>query len=95
MKEAVIGGLRLPKRSSAIGKELFVELTQREYGYTIQGQVNLESKRDMKERGVQSPNIADALALTYYADVSDDMEAGTAYGHKQAQSDYDPLQPNF
>ena len=95
MKDAVIGGLCLPKRGSAVGKELFVELTQREYGYTIQGQVNLESKKDMKERGVQSPNIADALALTYYADVSADMEVETAFEHKQAQGDYDPLQPNF
>lgn len=34
------------------------------------GKLQLESKQDMKERGVQSPNYADALALTFAEPIS-------------------------
>lgn len=34
------------------------------------GRFQLESKKDMKERGLQSPNYGDALALTFAAPVS-------------------------
>lgn len=36
------------------------------YKYTITGQTLLERKEDIKARGLQSPDIADALALTFY-----------------------------
>jgi hypothetical protein len=44
---------------------MFDQLTQREYGHTLKGQLHLETKADMKARGVMSPDIIDALALTY------------------------------
>lgn len=50
---------------------LLSDLTQREFGYTIQGdKINLESKRDMKARGLPSPDTADALVLNFAQDVS-------------------------
>jgi len=35
-----------------------------EYKITSNGKLQLESKEDMKKRGVSSPDVADALALT-------------------------------
>lgn len=69
MRDAIRSGLRLPGRDVPIGTQLFSELTQREYDYTLKGQINLESKSDMKDRGLDSPNIADALALTFAQEV--------------------------
>lgn len=72
----------LPMFSALLGQEvdravgdtaqkLFNDLTQREFGYTLQGEkISLESKRDMKARGLHSPDIADALCLTYAQDVA-------------------------
>jgi len=44
---------------------LFADLTGPEYDMTLKGQVKLESKDDMKDKGLPSPNRADALALTF------------------------------
>lgn len=46
------------------GEELCNELSQPRYFYDNNGAVQIESKRDMKLRGVSSPNIADALCLS-------------------------------
>ena len=45
--------------------ELEQELMGREYGFARDGQLMLEKKSDMKKRGLPSPDIADALALTF------------------------------
>lgn len=44
--------------------EGFYELAQPKYKVTSAGKLQLESKEDMKKRGVPSPNVGDALALT-------------------------------
>jgi len=44
---------------------LFGELTGPRYRFTSGGKLLLESKEDMKRRGVPSPNRADALMLTF------------------------------
>lgn len=44
--------------------EGFYELAQPKYKITSAGKIQLESKEDMKKRGVASPNVGDALALT-------------------------------
>jgi len=47
-------------------QELADDLTSPEYGFSgDKGQVFLESKDDMKKRGLPSPDKADALALTF------------------------------
>lgn len=55
------------KRGGVIpdNNELRGELVAPTHWYDDQGRVCLESKDDMKERGVPSPDIADALALTF------------------------------
>lgn len=46
--------------------ELVAQLSIRKYYVTSNGKIQLESKRTMKERGVGSPDRADALALSLY-----------------------------
>ena len=36
------------------------------YKVESNGKIKIESKREMRNRGVQSPNKADALVLTFY-----------------------------
>ena len=63
--------LILPGPKDIAGMDLQTQLTHREYTYTIQGnKIYLESKKDMKERGISSPDIADALAFTFAEDVA-------------------------
>lgn len=45
--------------------ELDAQLTSREYGFTNKGQIQLEKKDDMKLRGLDSPDIADMLSMTF------------------------------
>ena len=50
------------------------ELTTLRYTYTSSGKLKIESKADLKKRGVDSPDAADAFVLTFASD------AGTAIG---------------
>ena len=47
--------------------ELLGQLTSRRYSYTSRGQVKVESKDDMKKRGLSSPDRADAVVLAFAA----------------------------
>ena len=47
-------------------KELMGDLVAPEFYYNKANKLILESKEDMKRRGVKSPDRADALALTFY-----------------------------
>jgi phage terminase large subunit len=44
---------------------LLAQLTSLRFAYTGRGQYKLESKEDMRKRGLKSPDRADALALTF------------------------------
>ncbi len=67
---------------------LKAQLTQREYGFSNTGRIQLESKRDIKARGGDSPDIADAFNLTYTSEVAyEDVDIQPlSYIHE-----YDPL----
>jgi hypothetical protein len=59
--------------------ELIADLTGVEYGYIMKDgrdAILLEKKADMKKRGLASPDLADALALTfaYHVEYSGDLE---------------------
>lgn len=66
---------------SNTGSDLKTQLTDRWYGITLGGQNRLETKRDMRDRGVQSPDIADALSLNFYQPMA--FKANTSYGGSQ------------
>lgn len=96
LREAIKTRLILPTLQSPKATELKEQLTQREFGYTLVGnKTHLETKADMKSRGLASPDIADALANTYAFDVAPapqlvSMALQQASGRKNAY-DYDPL----
>lgn len=46
--------------------KLISQLSNRKYTVNSKGKIVLEKKEDMKKRGLQSPDIADALALALY-----------------------------
>lgn len=48
-----------------VARELVDELVTPTYTFTSGGKLQLESKRDMKKRGLGSPNHADAFVLTF------------------------------
>jgi hypothetical protein len=92
----------LPRLRLPVDGDLKAQLTQREYGYNSgNGKMRLESKKDMKSRltGNQyaSPDIADALALTYASEVADVRVNGVQLLQQKrtVNSDYDPLTMTF
>jgi hypothetical protein len=61
------GNLREGLKYLAIptSSDLRDQLIGPEYDYNLRGELQLEKKTDMKRRGLKSPDVADALALTY------------------------------
>jgi hypothetical protein len=51
-------------------QELKDQLTSFEYAFNPRGEILLESKDSLRRRGIQSPDIADALATTYAAEIA-------------------------
>lgn len=49
---------------------LYDDLTAPEYDVDLKNRIKLEAKKDMKKRGLNSPNDGDALALTFAQPVS-------------------------
>ena len=64
MKEWLRSGA-IAGANSELGGDLKAELTGVEYGYNVRDEIQLESKDSMKGRGLASPDLADALALTF------------------------------
>jgi len=60
MREALRSGLAIPDDQA-----LEADLTGPLYSFTPDNAIQLEKKEDMRKRGVKSPDIADALALTW------------------------------
>lgn len=50
----------------SLGQQLASELATVRYKFNPHGGIVVESKKDLKARGIPSPNIADALCLTEY-----------------------------
>jgi len=51
------------------------------YGYTSANAIQLERKKDMKSRGLASPDCADALALTFAYPVGPKVSRGDGYDY--------------
>src|SRR5262245_53849522 len=60
LKAALSGRFSIPDRESLQG-----DLTSVGYKYNSAGQLQLESKQDMRRRGVPSPDEGDAVALCF------------------------------
>lgn len=75
---------------------LSAELSAPRYQFNHANQYVLEAKKDMKKRGVKSPNRADALALTFAYPIlaeAEEMLVGSLGGHSArfAKTEYDIL----
>lgn len=86
MREWLINGGMLPWDD----QELADDLTAPEVRPTDDGVILLESKEHMKERGVHSPDAADALALTFAYDVRSKMQE-EVYNEFTQNEEYDPF----
>jgi hypothetical protein len=49
----------------ALVEKLMAELSEPQAIFTSTGKADVESKQSMKQRGIRSPNLADALCLTF------------------------------
>ncbi len=74
-------------------RQLIEELSGPQYGYNVRNEIQLESKDDMKKRGLSSPDVADALALTFAYPVIPHSMAGGQHDSAKPPTvpDYDPL----
>lgn len=80
-------------------QQLVLQLTSRRYFFqTVDGndQIVLEPKKEMKKRGLPSPDRADALALTFAYPVQPHAHASMGYGaaRQHVVHEYDPLEAN-
>jgi len=85
----------LPIGSLLPDEPLAVDLTGVEYGYTPKNQIQLESKKEMKARGLASPDAADALALTFAQTINFNPGANappTTGARKTTVRGHDPMQ---
>ena len=83
--------LLLPNDNTPYGAALKQQLTQRLFSHTKNGdKIALETKEAMKDRGIDSPDIADALALTRAHEVisASQDRFGAA---PEVADDYDPM----
>jgi hypothetical protein len=71
--------------------ELYDDLVAPETVPRVDGKIQLESKEDMKERLLPSPNKGDALALTFAEPVAKITMPIGAANHHTVQVEYDPL----
>lgn len=76
-------------------EELSTDLTSVEYGFNKNDQILLESKKDMKKRGLASPDVGDGLAITFAEDVPewsdlDDLPAGSSARQQHDARGHDP-----
>jgi hypothetical protein len=62
-----------------------------EFDYNLRGELQLEKKSDMKKRGLDSPDIADALALTFARPVFPRAYDDWTGSANNVISEYDPL----
>jgi phage terminase large subunit len=71
-------------------QDLERQLTSRQYGFDAHNRITLEKKADMKKRGLASPDIADALALTFAYPVAPRGASPRGVGGGEVVSDYNP-----
>lgn len=95
MRDAIHTNLVLPAADSDEGKDLRDQLTGREFGATDKNQIHLERKKDMRKRGLPSPDLGDAYALTFAQDVAPQEMAAYASEPVFAITEYDSWSHNL
>lgn len=65
MRDWLVNGADIPSMCTERDTNLGAQLTSMEYAYNNKMQIQLLSKKDLKKMGHPSPDIADALSLTF------------------------------
>ncbi|MGE0278335.1 MAG: terminase family protein [Nitrospiraceae bacterium] len=73
-----------PDKQSCVHDRLIMEMTSRQYDHTSTGRLLIESKKDMKKRGYKSPDVADALMLTFASDLATLVHGSDGWGASQS-----------
>ena len=74
--------------------ELVDDLIGLEYSFTPTNKIQLEKKEDMKKRGLASPDMADALALTFAYPVAPKGLPKDRSDKRNKRRDYNPYKRN-
>lgn len=69
---------------------LIEDLTSPEYEIVRQGQIKIESKKDMKKRGLRSPDAADGFCLTF-ARIIQEYTPSRSYEQSSGRRKFDPF----
>ena len=72
-------------------RELVDDMIGVEYGFTPTNKIQLEKKEDMKKRGLASPDLADALALTFAYPVAPKGMNGKRSDMAKKRREYNPF----
>lgn len=72
-------------------EDLYQDLVGPETVARLDGKIQLESKEDMKDRGLPSPNRGDALALTFSEPVAKKIRSAAGQQADMAVVEYNPL----
>ncbi len=91
------GAMREWLKTGAIpdDRDMIEQLSSPTYGFNARNEIQLERKDDMKKRGMASPDLADALALTFSYPVMASALAGRDGFDERVnlvQSEYDPFE---
>lgn len=80
----------VPDQVPGIETSVVDELSAPTYTMNNREQIMLESKKEMRRRGVASPNVADALACTFAFPIYEPAFAGLEKPKPHVTEDYDP-----
>ena len=83
---------KLPYLALPDNADLRDQLIGPEFKFNLKGEIQLEKKEDMRKRGLASPDIADALALTFARPVFPRQFENWTNGASNVVSDYSPIE---
>lgn len=92
MKLWLAGG-SIPEKVQGVEVTLVDELLGPNFGLNQREEIQLESKKDMRRRGIKSPNLADALACTFAYSVWMPSIPDDRYKQPAPDLDYNPFSP--
>lgn len=75
--------------------DLLGELTSPRYRISSDGKIIIESKDDMRRRGVSSPNIADAHNMTFAQPIASDFRNNETMEEYELGDEYQPFDPEI
>ena len=85
----------IPESVPMVEDELPTELSGPTYTYAREDYIQLESKKDMKRRGIPSPDLSDALACTFAYPFAEEPLRGTSGEEAETYEDESPYEEMY